>query len=126
MTRYKGITLQTTRRGCQTYSRCMKKTPSRWQLTRFPLIEGEWYEMAVIDGGEEMLSPIRVDEVERGPRGRLRLSFYHGDYPEGVRDKVYELRITDESAAGLDAKSLEVKGRQVRILPLRGRAPEQG
>ena len=29
----------------------MKKTPSRWQLTHFPLIEGGWYEMAVIDGG---------------------------------------------------------------------------
>ena len=55
----------------------MKKTPSRWQLTHFPLIKGEWHEMAVIDGGEEMLSPIRVDEVTRGPRGRLRLGFDH-------------------------------------------------
>lgn len=82
--------------------------------------------MALIDGGEEIPSPIRVDEVTRGPRGRLRLGFYHADYPDGVRDKVYELRITDESAAGLEAKSLEVKGRQVKILPLRGRPPEQG
>jgi hypothetical protein len=98
----------------------MKKTPSRWQLTHFPLIEGEWYEMAVIDGGEEMPSPIRVDEVTRGPRGRLRLGFDHADYPDGVRDKVYELRITTESAAGLKAKSLDVKGRQVRIRRLRG------
>jgi hypothetical protein len=38
----------------------MKKTPSRLQLTHFPLIVGEGYEMAVIDGGEEMPSPIRV------------------------------------------------------------------
>ena len=102
----------------------MKKSPSHSQLTRFPLIGGEWYEMAVIDGCEEMLSPIRVDEVKRGPSGRLRLSFYHADYPDGVRDKVHELRITAESATGLKAKSLEVKGRQVRILPLRGRPPE--
>lgn len=102
----------------------MKKTPSITEFTRFPLIKGEWYEMAVIDGCEVMLSPIRVDEVERGPRGRLRLSFYHADYPDGVRDKVYDLRITDESATGLKAKSLDVKGRQVRILPLRGRPPE--
>jgi len=36
---------------CQTSSRCMEKSPSRWQLTHFPLIVGEWYEMAVIDGG---------------------------------------------------------------------------
>jgi hypothetical protein len=55
----------------------MKKSPSLWQLTHFPLIEGAWYEMAVIDGGEEMPSPIRVNEVNRGPRGRLRLGFYH-------------------------------------------------
>ena len=41
----------------------MKKTPSHSQLTQFPLIKGEWYEMAVFDGGEAMPSPIRVDEV---------------------------------------------------------------
>ena len=98
----------------------MKKTPSRWQLTHFPLIEGAWYEMAVIDGGEEMPSPIRVDAVNRWPRGRLRLGFYHADYPEGVRDKVCELRLRAESATGLKAKSLDVKGRQVRIRRLRG------
>lgn len=108
----------------QTSSLSMKKTPSRWQFTHLPLIGGEWYEMAVIEGCEAMLSLIRVDEVTRGPRGRLRLGFYHADYPEGVRDKVYELRITAESATGLKAKSLEVKGRLVRILPLRGRPPE--
>jgi hypothetical protein len=40
------------------------------------------------------------------------------------RDKVYELRITDESATGLKAKSLDVKGRQVRIRRLRGSTVE--
>ncbi len=79
---------------------------------------GQWYQITVIDGGEPVDSPIRVDEVKRGPRGRVRLGFYHAHYPDGVRDKVYDLRITEESQGGIVAKALDAEGRWVHIRPL--------
>lgn len=90
----------------------------------FHLDPGQWYQLTVIDGGEPMDSPIRVNEVQRRPRGKLRLGFYHAHYPEGVRDKVYDLRITEESVSGLVAKALDQEGRCIHIRPLRGDPPQ--
>jgi hypothetical protein len=45
------------------------------------------------------LSPILVSKVEalKTGQGLMRLSFYHANYPEGVRDKVYDLRVVARS-----------------------------
>lgn len=85
----------------------------------FPLAVGRWYELGVIDGGELHESPIRVDGIERSGKNHLRLKFHHANYPDGVRDKDYNLRITRESEEGIDAKSLDSRGRSVTIRPLR-------
>ena len=43
------------------------------------------------------------------PRGgrRFSLAFYHANYPEGVRDKVYELETIERTATFILARSRE-------------------
>ena len=72
---------------------------------------GHWYAAELI--GEEFgseirsYSPIRVDEVRpRGGRG-FSLAFYHANYPEGVRDKVYELETIERTATFILARLRE-------------------
>ena len=73
------------------------------QVTRFTLIPGHWYAVEFI--GDEFSvaddfrshSAIRVDSVITAPGGQrcFDLSFYHANYPEGVRDKVYTLQTVE-------------------------------
>jgi hypothetical protein len=65
---------------------------------RFTLEVGKWYACEIIgDEFEEdscSYTPIRVDAIEplgKGTRS-FRLTFYHANYPEGVRTKQYVLR----------------------------------
>lgn len=64
---------------------------------QFTLERGTWYACEFI--GDEFdedrcsYSPIRIKEISplKTGRGLIRLDFYHANYPEGVRDKSYEL-----------------------------------
>jgi hypothetical protein len=70
-----------------------------------------WYAAELI--GEEFgteirsYSPIRVDEVRPSGGRRFSLAFYHANYPEGVRDKVYELETIERTASFILARSRE-------------------
>jgi hypothetical protein len=76
------------------------------QGTRFTLIPGHWYAVEFI--GDEFSvaddfrshSAIRVDSVITAPGGQrcFDLSFYHANYPEGVRDKVYTLQTMERGS----------------------------
>jgi len=70
-----------------------------------------WYAAELI--GEEFgseirsYSAIRVDAVRPSGDGRLSLAFYHANYPQGVRDKVYELETIERTATFILARSRE-------------------
>ena len=80
-------------------------------MNRFSLEPGRWYAAELL--GEEFgseirsYSPIRVEEI--GPKGgrSFSLAFYHANYPEGVRDKVYELETIERSATFILARVCE-------------------
>jgi len=77
---------------------------------RFSLEPGSWYALELLgeEFGDEIrsYSPIRVEQVT--PRGghRFSLAFYHANYPEGVRSKVYELETLERNAAFILARSV--------------------
>ena len=54
-------------------------------------------------------SPICVDTVTLRKSGKriFELAFYHANYPEGVRDKVYSLETIERGARFILAKSTE-------------------
>lgn len=78
---------------------------------RFTLHPGRWYAVEII--GDEFgdvlrsYSPLRIDGVAPSGSGQrcFTLSFYHANYPEGVRDKVYTLQTVERSARYLLASS---------------------
>jgi hypothetical protein len=80
---------------------------------RFTLKKDEWYACEIIgdEFGEDKCSysPIRVDELK--PLGNENreyiLSFYHANYPEGVRNKEYKLRTIERSETLLLARSVD-------------------
>lgn len=80
---------------------------------QFTLRERLWYAAEFI--GEEFgdqirsYSPIRVSEVAGADSGmrQFSLSFYHANYPEGVRDKQYSLQTIERTATFLLARSTE-------------------
>jgi len=80
-------------------------------MDRFSLEPGRWYAAELL--GEEFgseirsYSPIRVEEIR--PKGgcRFSLAFYHANYPEGVRDKVYALETLERGATFILARSRE-------------------
>lgn len=80
-------------------------------MNRFDLKPGRWYAAEFL--GEEFgseirsYSPIRVDEVKPKGGRRFSLAFYHANYPEGVRDKVYELETIERNATFILARSRE-------------------
>jgi hypothetical protein len=80
---------------------------------KFTIIPGRWYAAELI--GDEFYpalrsySPIRVDAVRPMGTGKrvLKLRFYHANYPEGVRDKVYILQTIERGSRFLLAKSMD-------------------
>ena len=79
---------------------------------RFTLEVDKWYACEFI--GEEFAddkcsySPIRIHGVM--PHGKASreyvLSFYHANYPEGVRDKSYHLRTIERGSSYLLARAV--------------------
>ncbi len=82
-------------------------------MTRFTLQPGQWYACELIgdefDEDKCSYSPIKVLKVEPGKTGNrtFALHFYHANYPEGVRDKVYQLQTIEWGRSLLLARSLE-------------------
>lgn len=78
-------------------------------MERFALQKNRWYAAEII--GEEFgaeirsYSPIRVDEITPKGGRRFELQFYHANYPEGVRNKVYELQTLERSNNFILARS---------------------
>lgn len=78
-------------------------------MERFTLQKHRWYAAEII--GEEFgaeirsFSPIRVEDI--APKGdrKFELHFYHANYPEGVRDKVYELQTLERNKNFILARS---------------------
>lgn len=82
---------------------------------RFRLVAGRWYACEFI--GPEFhphedlasYSPIRVLDVHGHKSGdhRLRLGFYHANYPAGVQGKEYELRVLVRESGLFLARSMD-------------------
>ena len=80
---------------------------------RFTLHPERWYACELI--GDEFdedicsYSPIKILSLDTSAPGSrtLRLEFYHANYPEGVRDKVYNLRTIERCENFMLVKSLD-------------------
>ena len=61
--------------------------------------------------GERHHSPIWVSRVAPKKRGKglLRIEFYHANYPEGVRDKGYDLKVLHRDIGYLLAMRVDEK-----------------
>lgn len=81
----------------------------------FPLIPGRWYACEFIGDffknweDRRSYSPIRIDSIKPSDTedGVFLLRFYHANYPEGVRDKVYKLKVLERGDSFMIAKSLD-------------------
>ena len=65
-------------------------------MPRFTLQPRQWYAMeCIFPNAHRHFSPIWLKEVQ--PQGggdrRLDLAFFHANYPAGVQDKIYTLRV---------------------------------
>jgi hypothetical protein len=91
-------------------------------MSRFTLTPRRWYAAEFIgeEFGDEIRSdsPIRVDAVEPANSGQrtFTLAFYHANYPEGVRDKRYELKTIERTSTFLLARSLEHKPARLLLI----------
>ena len=100
--------LETSRGQAASTRGCTRPTLSK-SMDRFSLEPGRWYATELLgqEFGSEIrsYSPIRVEALT--PRGgrRFSLAFYHANYPEGVRDKAYELETLERNAAFILARS---------------------
>jgi hypothetical protein len=89
---------------------------------RFTIETNRWYACELI--GDEFeadicsYSPIKILRIETLAHGdrTLSLHFYHANYPEGVRDKSYNLRTIERGEKFFLAKSLDHN--PVRILQI--------
>lgn len=78
---------------------------------QFTLELGNWYACEFIgdefDDDSCSYSPIKVNEMSplKSGRGTFQLAFYHANYPEGVRDKSYELEMLERGSRYLLAIS---------------------
>jgi hypothetical protein len=83
--------------------------------TRFTLVPEQWYAAEFI--GDEFgsnqeyrsYSPIRIHSVTPLKSGgrRLKVAFYHANYPEGVRDKTYTLETLERGEHYILCRSVE-------------------
>lgn len=80
---------------------------------RFQLERSRWYACEFIgDEFDEDLcsySPIKILGIEPLKQGNstIVIKFYHANYPEGVRDKVYKVRIIKRGMRYILGKSLD-------------------
>lgn len=83
----------------------------------FQLDSRRWYSMHLCDNEEYYFSFIRVDAVQTSGKKnpRLKLSFFHQSYTEGVQDKVWKLEVLHRTRHLLAARSLEQDCRVVVI-----------
>ena len=90
--------------------------------TAFTLAPERWYACEVIgDSFDEdrcSYSPIRVLSLTPGAAGpgTLTLNFYHANYPEGVRDKTYDLTVIERTGRLLLVRSRT--HRPIRLLQI--------
>ena len=81
--------------------------------SRFSICVNRWYAVEFIgeefDDGLRSFSPILVHAVSPAGGGKrlMELAFYHANYPEGVRDKCYNLRTIERTERFLLARSTE-------------------
>jgi hypothetical protein len=82
-------------------------------MNRFVLQRNRWYAVEIIGAefGAEIrsYSPIRVDDITPKGNRRFELQFYHANYPEGVRNKIYELQTLDRNENFILARSVSHK-----------------
>ena len=90
-------------------------------MSRFTLQSGTWYAMECIspDGGRDH-SPVWIrSAIPAGAGNRcLEIGFYHAHYPEGVRDKVYHLRVLRRAPGYLLAEETGPSAEDVRLILL--------
>lgn len=78
-------------------------------MDRFSLQKNCWYAAEII--GEEFgseirsYSPIRVEKITLKGTRKFDLNFYHANYTEGVRDKVYEFQTVERNKHFVLARS---------------------
>jgi hypothetical protein len=96
-------------------------------MNSITLQSGCWYAMECIfsDGGRHY-SPVWIRSVIPESKGNRRLDiwFYHANYPEGVRDKVYHLRVLRRTAGYLLAEENDQPTDDVRLILLQQIAAE--
>jgi hypothetical protein len=89
---------------------------------RYTLQPNQWYACEFIgdqfDEDRTSYSPIRVNNFETLGTGRrqFRLSFYHANYPAGVRDKSYELETIERGTRFLLARSAEHQPTRILLI----------
>lgn len=87
-------------------------------MDRLSLEPGHWYAVELL--GEEFgskirsYSPVRVEEITPKGGRKFSLAFYHANYPEGVRSKVYKLETIERNTAFILARS--VSHRPARLM----------
>ena len=89
---------------------------------RFSLEPNRWYAAEII--GEEFAetirshSPIKVRRLMPESKGGrcFSLEFYHANYPEGVRDKIYRLRTIERNKEFMLAVSTEHNPRRYLLI----------
>ena len=80
---------------------------------RFTVKTNRWYACELIGDEFEVdvcsYSPIKIQRFDTDGSGNrtFTLHFYHANYPEGVRDKTYNLRTIERADKFLLAKSLD-------------------
>lgn len=70
-------------------------------MERFSLEPNCWYAAELFSeefgSAVRSYSPIRIDRVTPKGGRKFELAFYHANYPEGVRDKVYDLETVERN-----------------------------
>jgi hypothetical protein len=88
----------------------------------FQLLAKKWYAMEVFGAGgaptNPHLSPIYVNAIEplKTGHGILRLTFFHANYPEGVQNKEYVLRVLHRGTFHLAAVKTENEDQPLVII----------
>ena len=83
-------------------------------MSQFILENNKWYACTLISESFTFevdrctYSPIRILAIESSPEHKdiFTLTFYHANYPEGVRTKVYELQTLERGQSLLFARCL--------------------